>query len=37
VAQQISGVWRARADRYSEQRGDGTGSRRHVEMFLVGG
>lgn len=30
-------VWSGRADRYSEVRGSGQASRRHVEMFLVGG
>lgn len=39
LADHVAGVWAARTDRYSEQRGRpgvaGTG--RHVEMFLVGG
>lgn len=29
--------WRRRGDRYSELRGSATASRRHVEMYLVGG
>ena len=33
----VASLWSARADRYSEQRGRAGSSRRHVEMFLVGG
>jgi len=36
LADRIAGLWSGRADRYSELRGR-TGTRRHVEMFLVGG
>ena len=42
LARYVSGLWRQRADRYSETRHIEAGSeagvsRRHVEMFLVGG
>lgn len=39
LADHVAGVWAARMDRYSEQRGrpGATGTGRHVEMFLVGG
>ena len=37
VADRVAGLWHRRADRYSEERGLPTASRRHVEMFLVGG
>jgi cyclic pyranopterin phosphate synthase len=33
----VEGVWRRRDDRYSEQRTDGTGDLRRVEMFHIGG
>ncbi len=33
----LADVWMRRGDRYSELRGTETKSRRHVEMFLVGG
>jgi cyclic pyranopterin phosphate synthase len=33
----IAQLWSRRADRYSEERGAAHASRRHVEMFLVGG
>ncbi|HET8818987.1 MAG TPA: GTP 3',8-cyclase MoaA [Xanthomonadaceae bacterium] len=36
-ADRVATLWSARTDRYSEQRGRATTSRRHVEMFLVGG
>jgi cyclic pyranopterin phosphate synthase len=36
LAERVAGIWSGRADRYSELRGRG-GSRKHVEMFLVGG
>ncbi len=42
LAGHVAGLWEQRADRYSEMRGLDAGSeagasRRHVEMFLVGG
>ena len=37
LVQHVAGLWKQRADRYSEIRSDGGASRRHVEMFLVGG
>lgn len=37
LAGHVAGLWRARGDRYSEQRARGAGGGRHVEMFLVGG
>ncbi|MEO5629414.1 MAG: GTP 3',8-cyclase MoaA [Thermomonas sp.] len=37
LAQYVAGLWQQRADRYSEIRSDAGASRRHVEMFLVGG
>ena len=37
VAGHVANIWHRRADRYSEERGSPTASRRHVEMFLVGG
>ena len=38
LAQYVANLWEQRADRYSETRHIGAGkSRRHVEMFLVGG
>jgi cyclic pyranopterin phosphate synthase len=33
----VADVWSRRDDRYSEERGAASASRRHVEMFLVGG
>lgn len=36
-AEQLAGLWAKRADRYSELRGSTRASKRHVEMFLVGG
>lgn len=33
----VASVWTRRGDRYSEMRGDARASRRHVEMFLIGG
>ncbi|NUS60821.1 MAG: GTP 3',8-cyclase MoaA, partial [Lysobacter sp.] len=33
----VTQAWTRRADRYSEIRGAATASRRHVEMYLVGG
>jgi cyclic pyranopterin phosphate synthase len=37
LADHVAGLWSRRADRYSELRGSTQASRRHVEMFLVGG
>jgi GTP 3',8-cyclase len=37
VALRLAGRWARRADRYSELRGSPKASRRHVEMYLVGG
>ena len=37
LAEGLSALWSARADRYSELRGNEPSSRRHVEMYLVGG
>ncbi|WP_161786946.1 GTP 3',8-cyclase MoaA [Noviluteimonas dokdonensis] len=37
LADAVSQAWAGRADRYSEVRGAATASRRHVEMYLVGG
>ena len=33
----VAGIWSGRVDRYSELRGRGAGSSRHVEMYLIGG
>ena len=33
----VASVWTRRGDRYSEMRGGAGASRRHVEMFLIGG
>ncbi|WP_342315795.1 GTP 3',8-cyclase MoaA [Lysobacter sp. FW306-1B-D06B] len=37
LREHAAGVWTERADRYSEVRGAANASRRHVEMFLIGG
>ena len=37
LAGHVAKLWSRRADRYSELRGRAGASRRHVEMFLVGG
>ena len=37
LAQRVAGLWGMRADRYSEVRSEAGVSRRHVEMYLVGG
>jgi cyclic pyranopterin phosphate synthase len=37
LAGHVAGLWTGRGDRYSELRGRAGASRRHVEMFLVGG
>ena len=37
LAAHVARIWSRRGDRYSEERGAAHASRRHVEMFLVGG
>ncbi|MFS8137298.1 MAG: GTP 3',8-cyclase MoaA [Thermomonas sp.] len=37
LASHVAGIWEQRVDRYSEVRSEAGASRRHVEMFLVGG
>ncbi len=37
LASHVAGLWEQRSDRYSEIRSEAGASRRHVEMFLVGG
>jgi cyclic pyranopterin phosphate synthase len=37
VAQHVAARWSRRGDRYSELRGSAKASRKHVEMYLVGG
>jgi len=37
LADHLAGLWSMRNDRYSELRGSPKASRRHVEMYLVGG
>ena len=37
LARHVAGLWEQRSDRYSEIRSEAGASRRHVEMFLVGG
>jgi len=37
LAEHVAGLWTARADRYSEVRSEAGVSRKHVEMYLVGG
>ena len=37
LVESVAGIWSRRADRYSEVRGRATSSRRHVEMYLIGG
>lgn len=37
LAERLVEAWTARGDRYSELRGSASASKRHVEMFLVGG
>jgi cyclic pyranopterin phosphate synthase len=37
LAAHVAARWSRRGDRYSELRGQPRASRRHVEMFLVGG
>ncbi|MDI9239351.1 GTP 3',8-cyclase MoaA [Lysobacter sp. LF1] len=37
LRERVASVWSGRVDRYSEVRGAATASRRHVEMYLIGG
>ena len=37
LAQHLSGLWRLRADRYSEQRASAPADRKKIEMFYIGG
>ncbi len=37
LASAVAALWARRTDRYSEQRSEAAPSRRHVEMYLVGG
>ncbi len=37
LVERVAALWSAREDRYSEQRNEVGSSRRHVEMYLVGG
>ena len=37
LAAHVTGLWSKRADRYSEIRSEAGASRKHVEMYLVGG
>ena len=37
LAARLDGLWRARGDRYSEQRGEEDRKRRKIEMFYIGG
>ncbi|BDU17261.1 GTP 3',8-cyclase MoaA [Lysobacter auxotrophicus] len=37
LRERVANVWTRRGDRYSEMRGGAGASRRHVEMFLIGG
>jgi cyclic pyranopterin phosphate synthase len=37
LAARVASIWSRRADRYSEVRSEAGASRRHVEMYLVGG
>lgn len=37
LAAKVRALWQARADRYSEIRSEADASRKHVEMYLVGG
>ena len=37
LARHVEGLWAQRSDRYSEVRSEAGASRRHVEMYLVGG
>ena len=37
LSEHVAQLWSRRGDRYSELRDSGKGSRKHVEMFLVGG
>lgn len=37
LVDRVASVWSRRRDRYSELRGSAAGSRKHVEMYLIGG
>lgn len=37
LVDRVAGIWSRRADRYSELRGSPTSSRKHIEMYLIGG
>jgi len=37
LLERVTAIWNGRSDRYSEIRGQSPASRRHVEMYLVGG
>ncbi|MCI4567470.1 GTP 3',8-cyclase MoaA [Lysobacter sp. CFH 32150] len=37
LVDRVAGIWSRRADRYSELRGSSASSRKHVEMYLIGG
>jgi len=37
LAARVADLWSKRADRYSEVRSEASTSRKHVEMYLVGG
>lgn len=37
LRERVAALWSHRADQYSEVRGAATASRRHVEMYLIGG
>jgi cyclic pyranopterin phosphate synthase len=37
LAERVATLWSGRGDHYSEIRSQATASRRHVEMYLVGG
>jgi len=37
LAGEVARIWTRRTDRYSEQRGQASAPRKHVEMFLIGG
>ena len=37
LAAHVAELWSKRADRYSEVRSEASTSRKHVEMYLVGG
>lgn len=37
LTDRVAGIWSRRLDRYSELRGGAASSRKHVEMYLIGG